>query len=291
MNISTLARRVGISPSGVRWYESAGILPPPRRRLNGYREYTDADCSRLRMILALRRLGLTPSEAGELAERCLVGGAVDPGLVDMLERQRRRIAQQREELERLELELGDLETSIEATRSPRRRGGGAPRTPIGVLFVCNGNSGRSQIAEALLGRFGGADFDALSAGTRPKEVHPLTVRVLAELGIDWSTARAKSVVELRDLSLDYVVTLSNSAREECPTLPGRHSSLHWHLEDPAVVEGSEETRLEAFRATRTELSVRLRPFIEIARRAAGRLPAIAGPEPQSPLAATVTAND
>jgi len=280
VNISTFARRVGISPSGVRWYESVGVLPLPKRRPNGYREYTDADCSRLRMILALRRLGLGPAEAGRLAERCLDGGSLEPGLADTLHRQRRRIAQQREELERLELELGDLETSLEAVGAARRRRDLARRDPICVLFVCNGNSARSQIAEALLGRSGGNDFDALSAGTRPKSVYPLTVRVLAEVGIDWSAARAKPVDELLGRRLDYVVTLSDSAREECPTLPGPHSSLHWHLEDPASVEGDEETRLEAFRATRTELSVRLRPFIEIARRAAGRLPAIAGPEPR-----------
>jgi len=133
MNISTFARRVGISPSGVRWYESAGILPPASRRPNGYREYTDDDCSRLRMILALRRLGLTPSEAGELAERCLEGGVANPALVETLERQRRRIAQQREELERLEVELVDLETSIEATDAARRRGARPAREPIGVL--------------------------------------------------------------------------------------------------------------------------------------------------------------
>jgi arsenate reductase len=279
VDISTFARRVGISPSGVRWYESRGILPPPRRRPNGYREYTDADCSRLGMILALRRLGLDPVECGRLAARCLDGAGAEPGLADMLERQRRRIAQQREELERLELELGDLETSIAAVDAARRRRRLPPREPIGVLFVCNGNSGRSQLAEALLARSGGGDFAPFSAGTRPKRVHPLTVRVLAEIGIDWSSARAKPVGELLDRRLDYVVTLSNSAREECPAFPGRHSSLHWHLDDPAEVQGDEETRLEAFRATRTELTVRLRPFIEIARRAGGRLPAIAGPEP------------
>jgi arsenate reductase len=146
-----------------------------------------------------------------------------------------------------------------------------------VLFVCNGNSARSQMGEALLGRFGGDDFRPLSAGTRPKSVHPLTVRVLAELDIDWRAARAKSVTELRDQPLDYVITLSDSAREECPAFPGRHSFLHWHLEDPASVEGSEDERLAAFRATRTELAVRLRPFIEIARRAAGHVPAVAAP--------------
>jgi arsenate reductase (thioredoxin) len=269
VNISTFARRAGISPSGVRWYESAGVLPSPVRRENGYRDYSDADLSRLTLILALRRLGLTPAEAGRLVDRCLEGEVTDPTLTAMLEQQRRAIARQREELERLEIELVDFERTLEAVD----RGRPNP-VPIEVLFVCNGNSSRSQIAEALLGRFGDTDFGAFSAGTSPKQVHPLAVRVLAEIGIDWQEARAKPVTELLDRRFDYVITLSNSAREECPTLPGLHSSLHWHLDDPSTVEGPEERRLEAFRATRADLTTRLRPFIEIARRAAGILPAV-----------------
>jgi protein-tyrosine-phosphatase len=269
VNISTFARRAGISPSGVRWYEAAGVLPSPVRRENGYREYSDFDLSRLTLILALRRLGLTPAEAGQLADRCLEGEATDPALTATLEEQRLAIARQREELERLEIELVDLERTIEAVDR-----GEAQPVPIGVLFVCNGNSARSQIAEALLDRFGAPDFGAASAGTSPKQVHELAVRVLAEIGIDWEQAHAKPVQELLDRRFDYVITLSNSAREDCPSLPGPHSSLHWHLEDPSEVEGSEEQRLEAFRATRADLTARLRPFIEIARRAAGILPAV-----------------
>ena len=271
MNISMLARLAGISPSGVRWYEAARILPAPARGPNGYRRYDEMDLSRLKLVLTLRRLGMSPAEAGQLAERCLGGGALDPGLLAALDEQRRRIAEQREELERLEVELVDLETTIDVAGGQSHED--RPER-ISVLFICNGNSARSQMGEALLGRFGGDDFHPLSAGTRPKSVHPLTVRILAELGIDWQRARAKPVTELLDQRLDYVITLSNSAREQCPVFPGPHSSLHWHLEDPAAVEGSEEERLAAFRATRTELTVRLRPFIEIARRAAGRLPPV-----------------
>jgi arsenate reductase (thioredoxin) len=277
MNISTFARRAGLSPSGIRWYEAQGILPRPVRRENGYREYSDADLSRLRLVLTLRRLGLSAADAGRLATSFEGGSPVDD-LGVTLERQRRRIAQQREELERLELELADLKTTI-ATGPPSGRR--QPLDPITVLFVCNGNSARSQLGEALLGRFGGDDFEPLSAGTRPRAVHPLAVRVLAEIGIDWSDARAKSVDEILHRRLDYVITLSDSAREECPAFPGRHSSLHWHLDDPSEVEGTEDERLAAFRATRIEVAVRLRPFIEIARRAAGRLPAISGPEPRA----------
>jgi arsenate reductase len=279
VNISTLARRAGISPSGVRWYEAAGVLPPPVRRDNGYREYSEGDLSRLTLILALRRLGLTPAEAGRLVDRFIEGEVPDVTLTATLEQQRREIARQREDLDRLEVELVDLERTLAAV--DLYRGTDARPAAISVLFVCNGNSARSQIAEALLARFGGADFDALSAGTRPRRVHPLAVRALAEVGIDWHAARAKSVTELVDRRFDYVITLSNSAREECPTLTGPHSSLHWHLEDPSTIEGSEERRMDAFRATRTELTTRLRPFIEIARRAAGFLPAVAGPEPSS----------
>jgi arsenate reductase (thioredoxin) len=274
VNISTFASRAGISPSGVRWYEAAGVLPTPVRRQNGYREYSEEDLSRLTLILALRRLGLTPAEAGRLVDRFIEGDVPDVTLTATLEEQRREIARQREDLDRLEVELVDLERTLAA--ADLYRGADSRPAAISVLFVCNGNSARSQIAEALLGRFGGPDFDAHSAGTRPRRVHPLAVRALAEVGIDWHAARAKSVTELLDRHFDYVITLSNSAREECPSLPGPHSSLHWHLEDPSKADGSEERRLGAFRATRTELTTRLRPFVEIARRAAGLLPAVAG---------------
>ena len=277
MNISALARRAGISTSGVRWYEAAGVLPQAARGDNGYRQYSDADLARLTLVLTLRRLGLPAVQAGRLAERCLAGEPGDPALSGTLAQQRRHIARQREELERLELELVDLERTMVVADPARRR---APLAPISVLFVCNGNSARSQMAEALLDRFGGNDFEALSAGTQPKAVHPMAVAVLAEIGIDWRAARAKSVGEMLERRFDYVITLSNSAREACPTLRGPHGALHWHLDDPAAVTGTDEERLEAFRATRTELSVRLRPFIEIARRAAGRLPAISGPDPR-----------
>ena len=272
MNVSELAKRAGLSPSGVRWYESVGILPAPSRRANGYRDYTDADLSRLTLVLSLRRLGLRPEAAGEIARKCLEGGAITGDLEALVLDQRRAIAQQRESLVRLEAELHDLEMTISAAGVAGRAGLAVRDNPgpISVLFVCNGNSARSQIAEALLGRLGGPTFDAISAGTSPKALHPLAVRVLAEVGIDWSRRKAKSVEQFLDRRLDYVITLSDSVREACPTLTGPHSALHWHLDDPAAVEGSESIRLDAFRDTRAELSIRLRPFIEIARRAAGR---------------------
>ncbi|HTC86280.1 MAG TPA: arsenate reductase ArsC [Candidatus Acidoferrum sp.] len=145
-----------------------------------------------------------------------------------------------------------------------------PATPIRVLFVCTGNSARSQIAEAVLGRLGGADFDVFSAGTEPKGVNPYTLRVLAEAGIDWSAARSKSVEEFAGQSFDYVITVCDRARQTCPVFPGSYNSLHWGLEDPAEVEGTDEEKVAAFRKTYMELGLRIRPFVEVALRAAGR---------------------
>jgi arsenate reductase len=269
MNVSEFARRAGVAPSAVRWYEAAGVLPAASRRANGYRAYGDGDLTRLRLVLALRHLGVTPVDAGRLAAACLQPGGVDLDLAPRIAQQRTAIARQRDDLDRLDAELTDLEVTIAAAVRP---GGPAeeslmPDQPIRVLFVCTGNSARSQIAEALLRQHGGDDFAAFSAGTEPKGVNPYTVRVLAETGIDWSQARSKSVTEYLDQPFDYVITVCDRARQACPVFPGEHNSLHWGLDDPADAEGSDTERLAAFRRTQVDLSVRLRPFIELARRA------------------------
>ena len=144
--------------------------------------------------------------------------------------------------------------------------------PIRVLFVCTGNSARSQIAEALLKRFGGDDFVVESAGTEPKGVNPYTIRALAARGIDWSGATSKSVEGFVDEPWDYVITVCDRARQACPVFPGQHNALHWGLEDPSEVEGTDAEKLTAFERTALELTQRLRPFVEVALRAAGRRP-------------------
>jgi len=142
--------------------------------------------------------------------------------------------------------------------------------PIRVLFVCTHNSARSQIAEALLGRYGGNDFEAHSAGTETREVNPYAVRVLADLGMDWSDGRSKLITQFLDQHFDYVITVCDRARETCPAFPGSENTLHWGLDDPSEVEGSDDEKLAAFQRTQMEVSARLRPFIEVALRAAGR---------------------
>jgi len=141
-------------------------------------------------------------------------------------------------------------------------------SPIRVIFVCGGNSARSQMAEAILRREGGTDFEASSAGVWPKDdVHAMTIRVLGEIGIDIRDARSKSVTEFLGKPFDYVVTVCDRARESCPVFPGAEESMHWGLDDPAEATGTEAERLAVFRRVMTEIAVRMRTFIELARRA------------------------
>ena len=137
--------------------------------------------------------------------------------------------------------------------------------PIRVLVVCTGNSARSVIAEALIRRYGGEDFDVNSAGTEPSRINPLTERVLDEARIDHSWARSKSVNEFLGQQFDYVITVCDDARQACPVFPGVHESLHWGYEDPAAVEGTEEERLAAFRLTLTMMATRIQTFIALAK--------------------------
>jgi arsenate reductase len=146
----------------------------------------------------------------------------------------------------------------------------AGHRPIRVLFVCTHNSARSQIAEAMLARDGEGDFAARSAGTEATRVNPFAVRVLAEAGIDWSGARSKLVDEFLDESFDYVVTVCDRARQTCPVFPSAGQRLHWDLDDPSEVEGTDAEKLTAFRRTQEEIARRLGPFIEAARRSTRR---------------------
>ncbi len=263
MNVSELARCAGLSPSGVRWYEREGILPRATRRENGYREYSDHDASLLRLITTLRRLGMPAAEAGALARRCLDGGET-ADMAELLRLQETAVAERRRELAGIEAELRDLRATVVSTAS-RLPGDG----PIRVLFLCNANSGRSQMAEALLGQLGGPRFAPTSAGANPRPVSALAVQALGEHGIDWRAARSRPLSEVAANRFDYVVNLSESMRENCATLSGRHSTLHWDLPDPGATEGPDEERLESYRRVRDEIAARLRPFIELALRTAG----------------------
>lgn len=137
-------------------------------------------------------------------------------------------------------------------------------TPFRVLFLCTGNSARSQIAEALLARKGAGEFVAASAGSHPApRVHPLTVEVLGQHGIDWAGRTPKSMDAVQGRPWDFVITVCDRAREACPTLPGQPVYAHWGMPDPAAVEGSPAEQRRAFQETLVYLSRRLDLFLAL----------------------------
>ena len=121
-----------------------------------------------------------------------------------------------------------------------------------VLFVCTHNSARSQMAEALLNKLYGDKYEAYSAGVEPREINPYAIKAMAEVGIDISKQRSKSIKEFLGQKFDYVVTVCDYARENCPFFPGEEI-IHKSFEDPAEVEGSEEEIMERVRHVRDEI--------------------------------------
>lgn len=134
-----------------------------------------------------------------------------------------------------------------------------------VLIVCTGNSCRSQMAEGWVRLELGERWEVASAGTQPAaSVHPLAVRVMAEVGVDISEARPKHWAPFLDKRWDLVVTVCDSARESCPFFPGAVEQVHLSFPDPVLAVGSEKERLVVYRAVRDDIRARLLP--EIAKR-------------------------
>jgi arsenate reductase len=130
-----------------------------------------------------------------------------------------------------------------------------------VLFLCTSNSCRSQMAEALVNHDLGDQFEAFSAGTDPATPHPLAIRVLAEIGIDHSLARSKSMDEYAGQAFDFVITLCDSANETCPLFFGGVRRAHLGFDDPAKAEGTEEEKLAVFRRVRDEIRTQVGAFL------------------------------
>lgn len=131
-----------------------------------------------------------------------------------------------------------------------------------VLILCTGNCVRSQMAEGLLRHLGGDAFEVHSAGSRPNGyVSPLAIEAMREIGIDISAHRSKSVSEFARQHFDTVITVCDSAAEECPVFPGAPERIHWSIWDPSAAIGSREEKLAAFRQVRDELASRLRGFL------------------------------
>jgi arsenate reductase (thioredoxin) len=132
-----------------------------------------------------------------------------------------------------------------------------------VLFLCTGNSARSQMAEAFLRKYAGDHFEAHSAGLEPKALNPLTVTVMEEAGFDMSGHRSKGVGDyLGKVHFQYLITVCDDANKNCPTVwPGVNQRLHWSFEDPAKFDGTDEQKLAKFRQLRDLIDAKVRAWL------------------------------
>ena len=143
-----------------------------------------------------------------------------------------------------------------------------------VLFVCTHNSARSQMAEAMLGAWGGDTFEARSAGTEPTGITPETFEVMREIGLDLEGHRSKDIDEFRGQAFEWFITVCDEAQKHCPVLPGAQNVGHWSMPDPADAIGTPEERLQFSRDVRDQVRNRIRMFI-----LAGGRTDLAAPQP------------
>jgi ArsR family transcriptional regulator, arsenate/arsenite/antimonite-responsive transcriptional repressor / arsenate reductase (thioredoxin) len=188
----------------------------------------------------------------------------DGGLVSM----RRSAADGRDTYYVLDLaRCGELLSSAGVALHPglgptlRPRAGRGPGfAPARVVFLCTGNSARSQIAEALCEQLSRGAVSAVSAGSHPKPLHPNAVRVMRARGIDLAGRRSKHFSEFATQRFDYVISLCDRVREVCPDFPEWPGLIHWSIPDPAGEPGSDDETLPAFERTADELAARI-PFL------------------------------
>jgi arsenate reductase len=135
------------------------------------------------------------------------------------------------------------------------------KSPLKILFVCTGNSARSQMAEGFARHYGAGRVEAHSAGVEPTRLNPNAVSVMRERGIDISGQQSKSFDEGLARGMDYVITVCGNADERCPVLPPEVRRIHWPLEDPARARGNPEEVLTVFRRSRDEIEGLVRDII------------------------------
>ncbi len=167
--------------------------------------------------------------------------------------------------EQLRAAGGALHPGLRLVAEPRsapRANGRARRRPR-VLFLCTGNSARSQIAEALLVQMSQGTIDAASAGSNPKPLHQNAVRVMAERGVDISANRTKRLGEFVAQRFDVVITLCDKVREVCPEFPSGPRLAHWSLPDPALAGPTQRASYAAFERTTEELAIRIGFLLDV----------------------------
>ena len=133
--------------------------------------------------------------------------------------------------------------------------------PVKVLFLCTGNSCRSQMAEGLLRHLGQEAVAVASAGTRPAQIHADAIRSMSEIGVDISSQRSKPLEPFLGQPFDYLITLCDDAKQSCPAFPSASQNIHWSIPDPAAARGTDEQRMAVFRRVREDLAARIRLFL------------------------------
>ena len=238
-----------------------------------------ADETRLAIV---RLLMATDLRAGEVVERLKVPPNVASYHLKQLRalgvlRDRRSSSDARDvyyslDLERLQalyFEAGDaLHPALSSGRADEQETTFLDR-PLRVLFLCTHNSARSQLAEGILRCLGGDRVEAFSAGSHPSEVHPDTRELLQEWGIDPTSHNAKPLSRFLGQTFDYVITVCDRVREECPTFPGDPKQMHWSIADPLAIEDAYERR-RAFCEVRRELHTRIQYLLLVPEPATGR---------------------
>jgi arsenate reductase len=132
-----------------------------------------------------------------------------------------------------------------------------------VLFLCTGNSARSQMAEAFLRKYAGDRFEVFSAGLEPSVINPLTIQVMEETGVDMTGHFAKGLdTFLGKVHFAYLITVCSKAEEKCPIFPGMGQRLHWPFDDPAAFQGSQAEKLAKFRQVRDEIEEKVKEFAQ-----------------------------
>ncbi|MCF6238600.1 MAG: arsenate reductase ArsC, partial [Candidatus Marinimicrobia bacterium] len=130
-----------------------------------------------------------------------------------------------------------------------------------LLFLCTGNSCRSQIGEGLLRHLASDQFEVFSAGVEPSRVHPMSIIVMQEVGIDIRAQHSDDVRDYLDSGIDMVISVCDHAAQTCPAFPGDVQRIHWSIKDPFHGWDVDETKLPDYRRTRDDLKIRIQKFL------------------------------
>ena len=130
-----------------------------------------------------------------------------------------------------------------------------------VLFICTGNACRSQIAHGLFRELAGDQFEVFSAGSYPSQVHPMSIKVMEEIGIDISDHTSDHVDDYLDQEIDIAITVCDNANQACPTFPIDVERIHWSIDDPFQGWNFDKKQMDAFRETRSEIQEKIQKFL------------------------------